>query len=406
MTVDVPAPSLSPLSGVKVLDLSRYQAGPKATMMLSDLGADVYRAENPETERDGGFAGPAHEGQSIYYAVYNRGKKSIGLNLRRKEGRALLGELIPHVDVVVENFRPGYLDGLGFSYPQLHALNPRLILVSISGFGIDGPYANQTAFCNVALAASGYLAVSGDPFSPLHHTGVSVADRLAGVHAAVGAMAALVGRATTGQGRHVDVSLMDAALTMIEMPLATLLMTGQRPPASNENRRAGSSPNHVFYTQDGMILINAPKQEQWLRLLHLMGRDDLAQDPRFNTELNRQTNEARIAIEDLIAAWLAPKALQDAYKELVDAAVPAAPVRTIDEVAVDPQVLHRRMIVDVTNPLNGVEMRLTGNPVKVSDMDDVIGPVPEKGQHNTEVYGGWLGYSDERIAELAAAQVI
>jgi crotonobetainyl-CoA:carnitine CoA-transferase CaiB-like acyl-CoA transferase len=199
---------------------------------------------------------------------------------------------------------------------------------------------------------------------------------------------------------------MDAALTMIEMPLATLLMTGQRPPASNENRRAGSSPNHVFYTQDGMILINAPKQEQWLRLLHLMGRDDLAQDPRFNTELNRQTNEARIAIEDLIAAWLAPKALQDAYKELVDAAVPAAPVRTIDEVAVDPQVLHRRMIVDVTNPLNGVEMRLTGNPVKVSDMDDVIGPVPEKGQHNTEVYGGWLGYSDERIAELAAAQVI
>jgi CoA:oxalate CoA-transferase len=406
MTSEVPATSSWPLSGVRILDLSRYQAGPKATMLMADLGAEVFRAENPETERDGGFAGPAHEGQSIYYAVYNRGKKSIGLNLRRPEGRALLAELIPHFDIVVENFRPGYLAGLGFSYEQMSSINPRVILVSISGFGLDGPYSHHTAFCNVALAASGYLSVSGDPFSPVHHTGVSIADRLAGVHAAVGAMAALVGRATTGQGRHVDVSLMDAALTMIELPLSTLLMTGQTPPANHAGRRAGSSPNQVFHAKDGMILINAPKQEQWLRLLHVIGRDDLADDARFNTELKRQSSEARDFIEELIATWLEPKLLQDVYQDLIDAAVPAAPVRTIEEVATDPQVLHRHMIVDVTNPLNGVEMRLTGNPVKVSDMPDAVGPVPEKGEHNAEVYGQWLGYSDERMEELIAQRVI
>jgi CoA:oxalate CoA-transferase len=406
MTSAVPANSPWPLNGVRVLDLSRYQAGPKATMLMADLGADVYRAENPETERDGGFAGPAHEGQSIYYAVYNRGKKSIGLNLRRPEGRALLGELIPHFDIVVENFRPGYLDNLGYSYDHMSALNPRVILVSISGFGLDGPYSNHTAFCNVALAASGYLAVSGDPFSPVHHTGVSIADRLAGVHAAIGAMAALVGRGATGRGRHVDVSLMDAALTMIELPLATLLMTGQAPPTDNAGRRAGSSPNQVFHTKDGMILINAPKQDQWLRLLHVMGRDDLADDPRFNTELKRQSPEARDAIEEMIASWLEPKLLQDVYPDLIDAAVPAAPVRTIHEVATDPQVAHRHMIVDVTNPANGVELRLTGNPVKVSDMPDTVGPVPEKGEHNGEVYGRWLGYSDERLEELIAERII
>ena len=201
----------------------------------------------------------------------------------------LLRELIPHLDIIVENFRPGYLDRLGFSFAELQEINPRVILVSISGYGKDGPYANQTAFCNVALAASGYLAVSGEPTSQVHHTGVSIADRLAGVHGAIGALAALAGRERTGRGEHVDVSLMDAALTMIEFPLATLLMTGRRPPTDAEGRRAGSSPNHVFQAGDGLILINAPKQDQWERLLGAMGREDLVNDARFDSPLKRQT---------------------------------------------------------------------------------------------------------------------
>jgi CoA:oxalate CoA-transferase len=375
-------------------------------MMLADLGADVIRAESPETDRDGGFAGPMHNGFSVYYAVYNRNKKSIGLNLRRDEGRALLRELLPHVDIVIENFRPGHMDRLGFGFSELQRINPRIILVSISAYGQDGPYANQTAFCNVALAASGYLAVSGEPDSQVHHTGVSIADRLAGVHGAVGALAALAGRERTGEGSHVDVSLMDAALTMIEFPLATLLTTGQRPSTDKEERRAGSSPNHVFQCRDGLILINAPKQDQWERLLLLMGRDDLVDDERFDNPVKRQAREARAPIEELIADWLGPRSVEDAYAALVEADVPAAPVRDIAQVAADPQVRHREMIVDVHNPASGLEMQLTGNPVKLVGRQSTIGPPPEKGEHNEEVYGGWLGLGSERIAELVDQKII
>jgi crotonobetainyl-CoA:carnitine CoA-transferase CaiB-like acyl-CoA transferase len=375
-------------------------------MLLADLGAVVIRAENPETERDGGFAGPTQDGYSIYYAVYNRNKKSIGLNLRRPEGRDLLRELVPHLDVIVENFRPGYLDRLGFSFAELQELNPRIVLVSISGYGMDGPSANQTAFCNVALAASGYLDVSGEPFSQVHHTGVSIADRLAGVHAAVGAMAALVGRAATGRGEHVDVSLLDAALTMIEFPLATFLTTGKRPPTDAESRRAGSSPNHIFHARDGLVLINAPKQDQWERLLGVMGRDDLVDDPRFDSPLKRQEGDARKAIEELVQEWMAARSAADAHRALIEADVPAAPVRTIDQVAEEEQLRHRRMIVGVTNPLSGAEMFVTGNPVKLAGVEEPIGPPPAKGEHNREIYSGLLGYDDERIRALGDEKII
>jgi crotonobetainyl-CoA:carnitine CoA-transferase CaiB-like acyl-CoA transferase len=395
-----------PLEGIKVLDLSRYQAGPRAAMILADLGAEVIRAENPEGERDGGFAGPTYEGHSIYYAVYNRGKKSIGLNRSHPEGRELFRTLIPHVDVVVENFRPGYLKRLGFSYESLRELNPGIILVSITGYGQDGPYADQTAFCNVALAASGYLDVSGDPFSPLHQTGTSIADRLAGVYAAVGALGAIVGRGVSGVGRHVDVSLMDSALTMIEFPLATFLMTGQRPLSNVEERRAGSSPNQVFHARDGMVLINAPTQDQWLRLLRVMGREDLLDDARFATPLRRQDTAARIAIEELVAQWMRTVTVEEAYAALVAGDVPAAPVRPLDAIAEDPQIQHRRMVQEVRHPATGLEMRLTGNPVKLSDMPDEIGPPADKGEHNREIYGSWLGFDDARIADLEQRKVI
>jgi crotonobetainyl-CoA:carnitine CoA-transferase CaiB-like acyl-CoA transferase len=395
-----------PLEGIKVLDLSRYQAGPRAAMILADLGAEVVKAENPEGERDGGFAGPMHKGYSVYYAVYNRGKKSIGLNRSHAEGRDLFRRLIPHFDVIVENFRPGYLDRLGFGFEALQALNPGVILVSITGYGKDGPYADQTAFCNVALAASGYLDVSGDPFSPLHQTGTSIADRMAGVYAAVGALGALVGRAASGAGRHVDVSLMDAALTMIEFPLATFLNTGQKPLPNLEERRAGSSPNKVFHARDGLVLINTPTQDQWLRLLHVMGRDDLARDARFDSPLRRQDAAARDAIEALVADWMRPLSMDEAYRALVEGDVPAAPVRTLDTVADDPQVRHRRMIQDTRNPTSGLGMMLTGNPIKLSGTADEIGYAPEKGQHNREIYGGWLGCDDATIEDLTRRKVI
>jgi crotonobetainyl-CoA:carnitine CoA-transferase CaiB-like acyl-CoA transferase len=399
-------PQQLPLTGVRVLDLSRYQAGPKAAMMLADLGAEVIRAESPGGERDGGFAGPMQDGFSIYYAVYNRNKKSVGLNMRTPEGRQILRELVPHLDVIIENFRPGLLDSLGFSFEELQQLNPKVVLVSISGYGMDGPDANRTAFCNVALAGSGYLAVSGEPFSQVHHTGVSIADRLAGVHAAVGALAALTGRAVSGQGAHVDVSLLDAALSMIEFPLATFLSTGQRPPVNGPTRRAGSSPNHVFHAKDGLVLINAPKQDQWERLLRAMDRADLITDPRFSTPILRQSEEARAAIEQLIDVWIAELTVEQAQDVLIDADVPSAPVREIDAVAADPQLRHRNMIVQVENPISGAPLYVTGNPVKLAGVEERITSPVIQGTHNAEIYGTLLGYGEEKLQDLHSRGVI
>jgi crotonobetainyl-CoA:carnitine CoA-transferase CaiB-like acyl-CoA transferase len=399
-----------PLDGVLVVDLTRALAGPHAGMMLGDLGARVIKVEPPagDDTRSWGppFVGPEDGRESTYFLSANRNKESVTLDLKAADDKAVLLDLVRRADVLVENFRTGVLDRLGLGFEGLQELNPRLVLVSISGYGKDGPAASQTAFCNVALAASGYLDVSGEPFSQVHHTGVSIADRLAGVHGAVGAVAALVGRAATGKGQHVDVSLLDAALSMIEFPLATFLTTGRRPPSDAEGRRAGSSPNHIFHARDGLILINAPKQDQWVRLLRLMGREDLESDPRFDSPLKRQEGEARVAIEELVGAWLGTLTAAEAHRLLVEADVPAAPVRNIDQVAEDAQLRHRRMIVAVENPLSGAEMYVTGNPVKLAGVADEIGRPAAKGEHNAEIYSQWLGYSDDRIRELAAERII
>jgi formyl-CoA transferase len=288
----------------------------------------------------------------------------------------------------------------------MRELNPGIVLVSVSAYGQDGPYRDQTAFCNVALAASGYMDVSGDPFSPLHQTGTSIADRLAGIHGAAGALAALVGRAASGQGRHVDVSLMDAALTMIEFPLATYLATGRKPPPDVAGRRAGSSPNQVFHAKDGMVLINTPTQDQWNRLCGVMSRPDLVTDERFNTPLKRQEPAARDAIEALCEAWMATQTVEGAYEALVAADVPAAPVRPLDQVADDAQIRHRRMIHEVRHPVTGLTLRLTGNPIKLSDLPDEIGHPAYPGEHNGEIYGDWLGLDEATIADLAARKII
>ena len=375
-------------------------------MLLCDLGAEVIRAENPEGERDGGFAGPMHEGYSVYYAVYNRGKKSIGLNRSHPEGRELFRKLLPHVDVIVENFRPGYLDRLGFSFEAMQAVNPRLILVSISAYGQDGPYADQTGFCNVALAASGYMDVSGDPFSPLHQTGTSIADRLAGLHAASapwppwsdGPPPAGPARGRLAHGRRADHDRVPSGHVSHDRP--------KRPPSDVAQRRAGSSPNQVFRARDGMVQINTPTQDQWLRLLKLMGRDDLAGRPPLRHPPEAPGSGGRRGHR---GAGRRLDTHPDRGAGLPRAGGrrrPGGPVRTIDQVAADPQVLHRRMVQAVRHPQSGLEMRLTGNPVKVSGLPDEVGYPATRGEHNHEIYGKWLGLDADTIADLTRRKVI
>ncbi len=193
---------------------------------------------------------------------------------------------------------------------------------------------------------------------------------------------------------------------MIEFPLATFLSTGARPPVNGPTRRAGSSPNHVFHAKDGLVLINAPKQDQWERLLGVLGRADLVTDPRFSSAIARQSEEAREAIERLIDEWIAPLGVEEAQALLIDADVPSSPVREIDAVATDPQLLHRNMIVEVENPISGVPLYVTGNPVKIVGVEERIGSPAIQGAHNAEIYGNLLGYSEEKLQDLQSQGII
>ncbi|MBI3980298.1 MAG: CoA transferase [Chloroflexi bacterium] len=394
----------TPLAGIRVLDLSRYQAGPRCGMLLADLGAEVIRVEDPIGERDGGFSGPTYQGESIYFAVYNRGKKSITLNLKHPKADRIFTELLSRADVLVENFVPGAMERLGFGYARVHAINSRLIMVSISGFGQDGPYAQMPAFCTIALAWSGYLDVSGDPNSPAHSTGVSIADRLAALNGTIGALAALYERTLSGEGQHVDVSLLDSALTMVEFPLMTYTLTGRRLQESGRNR-AGSAPNYAFHARDGMIQISATRQPFWQRLALAMGQPELADDPRFDSSVKRQQPAAIAEIERIVGDWVRERTVAEAYAMLKKARVPAAPVQTLEQVVDDPQMRHRDMFPEVPHPRGGT-IRVPGLSIKLSRTPGRLGPPPLRGEHNAEVYGDLLGLSSAEIKALEADRVI
>jgi crotonobetainyl-CoA:carnitine CoA-transferase CaiB-like acyl-CoA transferase len=397
----------APLDGLRVLDLTRFVAGSQATATLAALGAEVIKLEVPPGGDPYRVQGTERVGdQSVLFMSLNSGKRSVALDMRAPDASDAIERLLGSSDFLVENARPGSLARHGLDWDSVHARHPSLVYGSISGYGDVGPDASRGGFDLILQAESGVMSVTGSPQSGPVKVGAPVLDVGAGMSCALGLLAAHIERLRTGEGRHVDVSLMDAALTMIEFPLATFLMTGQRPPSDVAARRAGSSPNQVFRARDGMVLINAPTQDQWNRLLKVMGREELVTDPRFNTPLRRQDPASAVAIESLVGDWMRSLSVDEAYRALVAADVPAAPVRTIDQVAADPQVEHRRMVQGVRHPQSGLEMRLTGNPVKLSGLRDEIGHPAVRGEHNYEIYGKWLGLDADAIADLTRRKII
>jgi crotonobetainyl-CoA:carnitine CoA-transferase CaiB-like acyl-CoA transferase len=392
------------LDGITVIDLSRYQAGPRCTQILSDLGAEVIRVEDPTRERDDGFSGPTYKGESIYYAVYNRGKKSITLDLRTEEGKRIFRRLLELADVLVENFRPSVMSRLGFSYETVSTINPRIIMTSISGYGQDGPYRDRPAFCTVALALAGYLSLSGDPRSPVHKTGVSIGDRLAALLGTIGTLGALYHRQLTGVGQYIDVSLMDSVFTLVEYPLITYLTTGEEP-APAETRRAGSAPNNSFMAKDGWVEINAGAQQLWMRLATIIGGEELARDPRFDTSSKRRVWDNVKIVEELVGAWTQNRTVAEIVDTLSQAEVPVAPVQTIQQVARDPHVQNHQLVAWVDHPTLG-KLPVPGLTIRFSKTPGKIGPPPLKGEHNEEVYCGKLGFTREDLARWREHGVI
>src|SRR5579863_2654829 len=332
------------LSGVRVLELARYQAGPRGGMILSDLGAEVIKIERlggEETRKNP----PVVRGQSIYFTVYNRGKKSICLDMRNAEGKQIFTDLVKKSDIVLENFRPGTMAAMGFAYEQLKALNSGIILVSVSGFGQYGPYTERPAFDPLGQAMSGLMTLTGQPVGRPLGTASSVVDRYTALHATIGTLAALRHRDRTGEGQVVDVCLLDSALTMVEIPTSYYLATGE------EGGEAGRPP---YRAKDGHVVISAAGREMGTKLLRIATGAESASAEGFGSGARRD-DARRQAVE----AWCAAHTVAEICEALVAADIPVAPVKSIPEVAQDPHLWEREMLVRMPDPVAG-EMYLPG----------------------------------------------
>ena len=374
------------LEGVRVLELARYQAGPRGGMIMSDLGAEVIKIERPGGEETRANP-PIVRGQSVYFTVYNRGKKSVCIDMRNQRGKDIFAELVKTADIVLENFRPGTMDAMGFGYESLKAINPRVILVSVSGFGQYGPYTERPAFDPLGQAMSGLMDLTGRPVGQPLGTASSIIDRTTALHATIGALAALRHRDRTGEGQLVDVCLLDSALTLVEIPTSYYLGTGE------EGGEGGRPP---YRAKDGWVVIAAIGRDMAGRLMHLIGSASGPAEP-----LSLGADERR----RLLDAWCADRTVKDICDALLELGVPVAPVKTIPEVAKDPHLWAREMMVKVPDPIAG-EMYVPGVAMKLSATPGQVGSVPSPGQHTDEVLGRLLGYDAETLTALRAAKVI
>jgi crotonobetainyl-CoA:carnitine CoA-transferase CaiB-like acyl-CoA transferase len=378
------------LAGVRVLELARYQAGPRGGMILSDLGAEVIKIERLGGEETRSHP-PMVRGQSVYFSVYNRGKRSICLDLRHARGKAIFVDLVKTADIVLENFRPGTMKTMGFDYEALCAIKPDIILVSVSGFGQYGPYTDRPAFDPLGQAMSGLMTLTGQPVGRPLGTATSLVDRYTALHATIGALAALRHRDRTGEGQLVDCCLLDSALTMVEIPTSYYLATGE------EGGEGGRPP---YRAKDGYVVISAAGREMAGRLMQLVSGGSRSGEAHLLTG-GQGPSDARKAVE----AWCAERSVETICQALMDAGVPVAPVRTIPEVAKDPHLWEREMLVKMEDPVAG-EMYLPGVTVKMSRTPGRVGPVPTPGQHTDEILGRLLGYDAGGLAELREAKVI
>ena len=369
------------LDGVRVLELARFQAGPRGGMILSDLGAEVIKIEPPGGEETRKHP-PMVRGQSVYFTVYNRGKKSVCLDMRSPRGKEVFAALVRKSDVVLENFRAGVMRAMGFDYERLRALNPGIILVSVSGFGQYGPYTDRPAFDPLGQAMSGLMTLTGQPVGQPLGTASSVVDRYTALHATIGTLAALRHRDRTGEGQVVDVCLLDSALTMVEIPTSYYLATGA------EGGEGGRPP---YRAKDGWVVISAAGREMAARLMRIVG----AEDDRTPMPGSSVGDRRRAFVE----RWCAEHTVEEICATLSAAGVPVGPVRTIPEVAKDPHLWEREMLVKMDDAVAG-EMYVPGVTIKLSKTPGRLGPVPTPGQHTDEILGSVLGYDAATIATL------
>jgi CoA:oxalate CoA-transferase len=397
-----------PLSGIRVLDLTNVLAGPFCCDQLSQLGAEIIKVEVPGSgdlaRQLGADTALNEKGLGILFLSLNAGKRSLTLDLKAPRGKEVFRRLLETADVLVENFRPGVMARLGLAYDDVKALNPRLVYCAISGFGHDGPLAAQPAYDQIVQGMSGIMSVTGDASTAPLRVGFPVCDTIGGLTAAFAISAALAGRGAAGEGRFIDVSMLESALSAMGWVVSNWLMAGQVPqPMGNENFTA--SPSGTFATADGLLNIAANKQEHFEAACRVIGQPELAGDPRFAEREARRTNRA--ALKAAFEAGLATKPAAE-WDTLFNAAgIPAGRVLSVPEVFAHPQIAARGLVRTVPSP-EGVDrpVAVTRPGFRLSDGDPgPSGPPPKLGEHSAAILGE-LGYDAAEIAALRAAKIV
>jgi crotonobetainyl-CoA:carnitine CoA-transferase CaiB-like acyl-CoA transferase len=390
-----------PLSGVRVIDLTRILSGPFCSMLLGDLGADVIKIEAPGGDHVRG-QGEKIDGLSWYFASFNRNKRSVVLDLRNPQGRAVLERLLTDADILTENFRPGVLDEMGLSAARLAEINPKLIVASVNGYGSTGPYADRPAFDFIAQAMSGYMSTNGTPESGPLRTAPPMTDLIAGLYAALGAVAALRGREAGGPAQRVEASMMMSMMSMLAYLSANALATGIDPvPTGNDHPIA--SPYGLFRTQDGDIAVAPSTVPILRRFLTELGLQDLLDEPRFADNAARVEN--RSEMNALINAALAKDTQENWIARLNRAGVPCGKVQSLTEALADRQVAAQEMVLDVPHPGHGT-VRMTGFPMKFSETPLALRhPAPDLGAQTDAVLTD-AGFDADTIATLRRDGVI
>lgn len=395
------------LAGIRVIELGQLIAGPFCGQLLGDMGAEVIKVEPPSVDGKGGgdpMRNWGHGEQKLWWEVVARNKKSVSANLRIPAGQEIVRKLIAHADILIENFKPGTIEKWGLGPDALHAINPRLIIVRVSGYGQTGPYSSRAGFGGIGEAMGGWRAIVGDADRPPSRMGVSIGDSLAATYGCMGALAALHARERTGRGQVVDSALYEAVLQVMESLVPEYVVSG------HVRQRTGSvlegvAPSNVYQCSDGEYLIGANQDAVFARLCQAMGRPELASDPRYATHLAR--GERQKELDDLIEAWTKTLTVAEVEALMIEYSVPAGKIYGAADMLQDEHFKARDALVEVDSPRWG-RFAMQNSFPKLSETPSAIRSLAPQtiGEHNAEVFGDLLGLDEGAIAELKAAGAV